>query len=473
MLVSKTIFRDYDIRGVYPRDIDATAALLIGKALGTLLSKKNYIKAVVGRDDRESSPILTKNFIDGLLSTGINVTYIDVTLTPVIHFLTCTEDFDAGVIVTASHNPAQFNGFRIDLKNAVPYCGADILSLYDLIQKNKYKEGKGSYEEKNLSEKYIKFIKEKFSLQKKFKIVVDCGSGASSVIAPKLFNEIGVGVVPVYCEYNSNFPHGVPDPESPLFLEELQRRVVENKADVGFGYDTDGDRFGVVDEKGNSYDTDQMLLLFASDVLIKNKGKKVICDVKCSQLVEELVPPMGGSVEMIRTGHTYFVKEVALGKAILGAEYSGHVYFGDDYFGYDDGIYASCRLLDIMDRSGLKLSELMQHFPSRENTPEIKLECADTAKFDVIEKLKKDVKEAGQYKNIRIIDGVRANCTDTGWFLIRASNTSPYLSVRMEAKDKNELAYVGKNVFELVSKYGDVDIKNLKRFFGLAKDKTS
>ena len=469
MLISKKIFRDYDIRGIYPEDLDGEAAVLIGKALGTVFAEKNIINVVVGRDDRESSPVLSKSLIEGLLSTGRNITYIDITLTPIIHFLTCQKGFDAGIMVTASHNPKHFNGFRIDLKNALPFYGEDIKKLWNFSNStnpNTFHSGKGNYSEENLSLSYINFIKDKFKFKKKMKVVIDCGSGASSIIAPKLFGEMGLNVIPVYCSYDSNFSHGIPDPENPLFLDDLEKKVLENKADAGFGFDTDGDRFGFVDEKGKSYSTDQSLLLFAQDVLIGNKGASVLYDVKCSKVLSEVIPKLGGKPEMIRTGHPYFFKKTLVGEAVLGAEYSGHVFFSDRYFGYDDGIYAACRTLEIMDKTDQKLSVLMDIFPQRLSSPEIKLECSDENKFEVVEKLKTFFQSSGKFKKIITIDGVRVEVSDTGWFLIRPSNTSPYLSIRFEGKDEKEVKFLANQVLLSLSQYPEVKLDLLKKLIG-------
>jgi phosphomannomutase/phosphoglucomutase len=466
MLISKCIFRDYDIRGAYPGDLDGSAALLIGKALGTVFSERGIKNVVIGRDDRESSPILAKNITEGILSTGGNVTYIDITLTPIIHFLTCVKGFDAGIIVTASHNPKYFNGFRIDLKNAVPYYDKDLKKLWSIINSGKFRQGKGTYSEENLSLSYMDFIKNKFNFSKKLKIVVDCGSGASSFIAPKLFREMGLNVIPVYCSYDANFPHGVPDPENPLFLDDLEKRVVEKKADVGFGFDTDGDRFGFVDENGKAYSADYSLLFFAQDVLKENQGKTILYDVKCSKVLDEIIPKFGGKPEMIRTGHPYFVQKTLVGDAILGAEYSGHVFFADRYFGYDDGIYAACRTLEIMEKTGLKLSELMSSFPPRPGSPEMKLKCLDEDKFNVVEKLKAFLENGHKFKKVITIDGVRVEISDTGWFLVRPSNTSAYLSVRFEGKDERELKFVVRELLLLLSQYPEVELNDLKKFVG-------
>ena len=462
MTISKSIFRNYDIRGVYPRDFDDSSAYILGKALGSDFFQRSVKTVVVGRDDRESSPALAKSFIKGLLSTGRDITYIDITLTPIIHYLTCAKGFDAGVMVTASHNPKDYNGFRIDLANAKPFFGPDIENLYQITESEKFVKGKGHYYEENLSLDYMNFIKSRFSIKKDFKIVIDCGSGATSLIAPQVFSQMGFRVVPVYCSYDKNFPHGVPDPENPLFIDDLKSKVAENKADLGIGFDTDGDRVGIVDEKGESYSVDKVALPLAAKILTEHPHGKIVFDVKCSQLLEELIPAMGGQFEMIRTGHSYFTEKVLSGEAVMGVEFAGHMYFGDKYYGYDDGIYAALRVLELLDLSGISLSEVMSPFPKRVSSAELKLGCLDEQKFAVVGEVINRVKNMHGIKDIRLIDGVRANVSKNGWFLIRASNTSPYLSVRLEAESNKELTKIAEAVFLLLKGFEFVDTSELK-----------
>ena len=453
MEISRNIFRNYDIRGVYPDEINFEVSKQIGKVLGTHIWKKGFNRVVVGRDDRPSSPEVSQALIEGIISTGCNVTDIGISITPVIHFLTCTQNYDLGVVVTASHNPKQFNGFRMDYRHAKSFYGDLILMLRFMIERQEILTGEGSLEEEDLNPLYIDYLTNKFDFKSSLKVVVDCGSGATSEIAPKIFENIGCDVVPVSCSYDSNFPKGVPDPEDTIFMKELREHVLANKANVGFGYDTDGDRFGVVDEKGNIYDTDMILLLFAEYILKKQPGRVVCYDIKCSSLVEQSIRDMGGVPKIMRTGHPYFAEEVQ-GGAVLGAEFSGHVYFSDDYFGYDDGVYASCRVLEILQKTNQNLSELMSKFPSRVSTPELKVSCSDHEKFKVVNVVKIYLMNNVPYKKIIDIDGVRADITDTGWFLIRASNTSPYLSIRAEGKDEEEkemLLEIVRNALKSVS----------------------
>lgn len=453
MEIPNEIFRNYDIRGTYPDQLNYDSSKAIGKVLGTHIWKKGFNRVVVGRDDRESSPEISKALIEGLVSTGCNVVDIGVSITPVIHFLTCTQNFDLGVVVTASHNPKQFNGFRIDYRNAEQFYGDLILMLRFMIERQEVLTGEGSVESADLNTNYIDYIADKFDIKSKHKVVIDCGSGATSEIAPKIFEKLGCEVVPVFCSYDANFPRGVPDPESTLFINELREHVIKNKADVGFAFDTDGDRFGMVDEKGNSYHTDIALLLFAEHILKKQPGRIVCYDIKCSSAVEDCIRDMGGVPKIMRTGHPYFVNEVQ-SEAVLGAEFSGHVYFSDDYFGYDDGVYAACRVLKIMDDTGKPLSELMSEYPVRASTSEIKVPCPDSEKFKVVNLVKIHLINNVEYKKLIDIDGIRANVTDTGWFLVRASNTTPNLSIRAEGRDDREkemLLNIVRNALKSVS----------------------
>ena len=439
MEISNNIFRNYDIRGIYPSEINENIAVLIGRAFGTVLRKTiDSPKVVVGRDDRASSPSILENLIIGLVSTGCQVTDVGITITPAIHFFTVTEEFDMGINVTASHNPKDFTGFRIDYKNAKSFYGDLIMNIRFLIERGAYEYGEGTIEKKYLNVKYMDYLKKKFKFKTTPKIVIDCGSGATSHIAPKVFEDLGCKVITAYCNFDSNFPHGVPNPEDKLFMEDLSEHVLQSKAQVGLAYDTDGDRFGMVDEKGNIYDTDTLLLLFAKDVLKKNKGAKIVYDVKCSSTLDNYIARLGGVPQVMRTGHPYFTDAVE-GDALIGAEYAGHIYFSDRYFGYDDGLYASLRLVELIDRSKKPLSEMMAEFPKRVSTGEMTVNCPDDLKFKVVNLIKIYVTKKVKYKHLVDIDGVRVVVSDTGWFLIRASNTSPYLSIRAEGENKEEL----------------------------------
>jgi phosphomannomutase / phosphoglucomutase len=472
MQISKNIFRAYDIRGVYPKEFGDIGAFHIGKAFGTLLRRrlnKPKISVVVGRDTRNSSSVLSKNFETGLLATGCNVVDTGINLTPIIHFLTCTHDFDAGVEVTASHNPKEFNGLRMDFRNAVPLSSEDIEELYNLVTSENYEKGNGSSEELDLSEEYVKYLRSQFSFKSKLKVVIDCGHGTASFFVKNIIDSLGGNVDLVACTSDSSFPRGIPDPENPVFIANLKKLVLEHNADVGFAFDQDCDRFGVVDAKGQSYATDMLILLFARDILkskqgIEHASKEIIFDVKCSNLLKEFVPQWGGVPTMLRTGHNFFVTAMKKG-AIFGGEFSGHTFFGDKYFGYDDGIYAACRTIELLERENKPLEDLMADFMITKSTPEIKITCSDNKKFEVVEDIKKLVLEkSSEFDDVNDIDGVRVSVSSTGWFLIRPSNTNPYLSIRAEGADGAELKLILEGVISLLQKYEELDLTPLADF---------
>lgn len=456
MTLTREIFRAYDIRGVYPSEINEKVAEKIGMALGTMLKTKGYATTAVGFDDRESSAAVSNSLMTGLISTGISVINVGITVEPALHYFTFLDKIDSAVNVTASHNPGQFNGIKVDFKNAIPCFGDELLKIYDIVQSGNFSKGNGTYSEENLNLKYIEFISSKFKLKKRIKVVVYCGNGATSVIYPQVLENIGATVVPLRCYFDGSFPAGVPDPESENFYPELRAQVIESHAQLGVGFDGDGDRVGEVDEKGTSYRADEMLQLFAKDVLTKNKGATVIFDVKCSQTVENYIRQLGGIPKMMRTGRAYFLEEMYNGRALLGGELSGHTYFKDDFLGFDDGIYATCRLLKIMDETNEKLSKLMTQFPKMYSTPEIKVPCLDKDKFDIVSKLVKDIEVSKQFVSINEIDGARVTVSQTGWFLIRASNTSPYISVRAEGKDIEEVSIILEKIAKLLAKYNAI-----------------
>lgn len=456
-----SIFRNYDIRGTVPEELNPEVALNIGKALGTIVRRGAGKNVVVGNDNRDSSDELVKGLIEGLVSTGCDVTNVGISLTPIIHFLTATKDFDLGVEVTASHNPKNYNGFRIDYRNAIPFYGDDIQAVKKMIKEEDYEVGEGKVVEEDLFPEYLAHLKQMFSFDTPVRVVIDCGSGTSSYFAPKILTELGCDVVPMYCTSDSDFPHGIPDPEDKKIMGELIERVKQEEADLGVIFDPDSDRFGFVDEKGKNYDNDKTLMLFADEVLGRNQGATVVFDVKCTSLLEDFIESKGGVPKRIRTGHPYFVNEINNG-AILGAEFSGHTYYAEDYFGFDDGIFAACKLIEKIVQSKRPLSLLMLKYPMRVHSTEIKLSCPDDLKFGLIDTLINNFKELPDVLDIDETDGVRVKVTPTGWFLIRASNTSPLLSVRVEGLYEKEAQMMVERVKMVLTPFVFVDTKPLE-----------
>ncbi len=470
MRIPKSIFRDYDIRGVYPAELNEDTSEMIGKALGTYLLTGRIASlvgvdgcsVVVGRDNRDSSLPISKSFIDGLLSTGCDVTDVSESATPIIHFLTNVHDFDAGVVITASHNPKQYNGFRVDLSKSEPLYGGKLAALFDICVGGKFETGSGMLTKKDLSVDYFAYLKRAFRFSKGLKIVIDCGGGAISKFGPSLFEELGCKVSEMSCVSDGTYPRGVPNPEDRGFMRPLRARVVAEHADLGVAFDTDDDRFGVVDAKGNMYENDKLLLLFSDILLRSTRGATVVFDVKCSLLLEELISSWGGVPKMIRTGHPYFIEAIKRG-ALLGGEYSGHMFFGGEYFGYDDGIYAACKVIDLVAKEGRSLFELMREYPKRYHTSEVKVSCSDGVKYGLVDSLTYKLNGKRDFVSVANVDGVRVRMSNTGWFLIRASNTSPYLSVRAEGVDDREARLMLGCVKDLLSGYEGVDAAILDR----------
>lgn len=441
MYIPAHIFRKYDIRGIYPTELNEVAAEEIGKAFGSVIRRKGLQNCVLGYDDRESSPSLSKAVTKGLLETGCNVTDVGITLTPLIHFYTSSLSFDGGIMITASHNPKKYNGIKLEFRHAEPYALENLQSLRNMVEEWDYESGDGSYNKTDLTELYVSHLKQQLEFKSKLKIILDCGNGATSLIAPRVFSDLGCPVVPMNCSIDGEFPHGVPNPEDEEFIKGLSAEVVKAKADLGIAFDTDGDRVGFVDEKGVFYRNDLILLVLAKDILKKSPGSKVLFDVKCSEIVPGVIKSLGGVPEMVKTGRATMLEEMKKG-AILGAEFSGHTYISHKYFGFDDGIYAALRLVRIMEENKAGLQELTKDFPKVSNTPEIKVPIDDSKKDEVVEKVSKLVSSDSDIIKIITLDGIRAYISQTGWFLIRSSGTSPYLSIRLEGKDPVELSLV-------------------------------
>ncbi len=438
MKVLDSIFRNYDIRGLAPEEITLLVAEHLGKAFGTFAQTRFGKSVVIGHDNRKTSEEIKNKFVFGLISTGCNVIDIGLSLTPIIQFLTFERKYDAGVMVTASHNPKEYNGFRFIGKKATQIFGSDLVSIRELIQLESYKVGMGDVSYDNLLDLYTDYLLQSFRLVGKHKILVDCGNGTTSVLVKKLFSDLNQNVEGLFCNLDSEYPHGVPDPEEGLFMRALSERVVKGNFECGFAYDTDGDRFGVVDDLGNIYSNDKLLLLFVTQILKENKGATVLYDVKSSSLVDKVVRSLGGKPIMIRTGHPYFNQGIRDG-ALVGAEFSGHTFFGDRYLGFDDGVYASLRILEILDKSGKKLSELMSVFPKTYHTLEIKVRCQEEEKFQIVQMVEDSIKTGTFVKDYSSVDGIRCYIQEDSWFLIRASNTGAYISIRFESASKNDL----------------------------------
>lgn len=432
--MNRQIFREYDIRGIAEEDLVSPLAENLGIAIGTLVQRMDGKNIVICRDNRLSSKRLRDELVSGVLSTGCDVTDIGELPTPMLYFSIIHYRKDAGVMITGSHNPAEFNGFKICYGERSIH-GDEIQEIRRTIESGARAKGKGTLSEENPVPSYIDCIKEKINVEKKIKMVVDAGNGVTSDLAPHLLREIGCEVIELYCEGDGSFPNHHPDPTIPENLKDLIAAVKKEGADLGIAYDGDGDRIGVVDEEGEIIWGDKLMIVFAREILAKNPGAKIVFDIKCSQSLPEEIEKSGGIPIMWKTGHSLIEAKIKEEGALLGGEMSGHIYFADNYFGYDDALFATARLVEILSRTTKKLSQLFTGITKYESTPEIRIPYSDERKFELVEKVKKYFKE--RHKTIDI-DGVKVFFED-GWGLVRASNTQPILVLRFEAHTKEKL----------------------------------
>ncbi|WP_296969270.1 phosphomannomutase/phosphoglucomutase [Tepidanaerobacter sp. EBM-38] len=434
MKINPYIFRQYDIRGVVGEDLDEDFARRLGQAFGTYALKNNETSVIVGCDNRISSPSLKKAVTEGLLSTGCNVVDIGTVVTPIFYYARIHFNINPGIMVTASHNPAQFNGFKVAFGPGTIY-GDEIQNLRIMMEKGDFLSGQGSITYKDPVKDYIDMICEKIHLSKKLRVGIDCGNGTASLFAEKLFRRLGVDVYPLYCESDPEFPNHFPDPVKPENLTDLKELVLREKLDLGIGFDGDGDRIGVVDDKGNIIYGDMLMILYWREIMPKYPGAVAIIEVKCSQALVDEVKKLGGKPIFYKTGHSLIKAKMREIGAVFTGEMSGHMFFADEYYGFDDALYAAARLLRILSNTDKKLSELLADVPKYYSTPELRVPCPDEEKFDKVEAVKRYFQD--KYPIIDV-DGARVIFPD-GWGLVRSSNTGPELIVRCEATSKDGL----------------------------------
>ncbi len=457
MKISSYIFREYDIRGKVGADFTEEVVRAIGQAYGTIIRRQGGKRVVCGRDGRLSSPKLQQALIEGIRSTGVSVLDIGITPTPVMYFSLFTlEKVDGGIQVTGSHNPPEFNGLKICVGKTTLY-GEKIKEIARIIELEDFASGKGSWEEVNALELYLDYLKKNIQLSRKLKVALDCGHGVCSLTAPELFSALGCEVHPLFCEVDGNFPVHFPDPVVPENLKYLKEKVQTEKCEVGFGYDGDGDRLGVVDERGNIIWGDELLIIFAQELLKNYPGAKIIAEVKCSRVLFSKIKELGGQPIMWKTGHSLIKNKMKEEEALLAGEMSGHLFFADRWFGFDDGVYASLRLAEIISQLESPLSSLLSDLPIRYATPEIRLECPDEVKFRIVAELVQTFKKLDY--DVIDIDGARIEFPE-GWALVRASNTQPVLVLRFEANSPEFLEKLKDLVF--------THLKEIKKSYGIA-----
>jgi len=438
------MFREYDIRGIAGKDMTEDDVVLIGKGVGTFLQQHGRKKLTVGRDCRLTSDLYAKKVIEGLRSTGCDIIDIGVCPTPVLYFSIQHLSQEGGVMVTASHNPPEYNGFKLCM-NSDSIHGKDIQKILAIINDGSFSQGEGSLTTADIVTPYRAFVEKNITLARPLKVGVDAGNGTAGVVAVPIMKKLNCEVHDLYCDMDGRFPNHEADPTVLENMQDLITLVKDKGLDVGIGYDGDGDRIGVVDEKGKIVFGDKLMIIFAREILSRKPGATFISEVKCSKTMYDDIEKHGGRAIMWKTGHSLIKQKMKEEKAELAGEMSGHMFFGDRYFGFDDAVYASCRLLEILSNTGKKISELLSDVPETYTTPEIRVECPDDIKFTVVQKVTEYFRE--RY-NVIDIDGVRV-LFDDGWGLVRASNTQPALVLRFEALSEERLKEI-RNLVETI-----------------------
>lgn len=437
-----TIFRAYDIRGVVGENLNENIVYHIGRAIGSEAQARGQRALVVGCDGRNSSDSLRSSAIRGMMDTGCKIYDVGLVPTPVLYYATHALDTQSGVMVTGSHNPPEYNGLKIVLGGET-LADEAIQGLRRRILANELAEGTGSVERVDILDHYVDRIASDIALAQPLKVVADCGNGVAGIVAPRLIEALGCEVIPLYCDVDGSFPNHHPDPMVPENLADLIAAVGREGADIGIAFDGDGDRLGVVTNRGNIVWPDQLLMLFARDIVGRNPGADIVYDVKCSRHLNAFISEYGGRPIIWKTGHSHIKAKVKESGALLGGEFSGHICFLERWYGFDDALYSAARLLEILGAESTSADEIFASFPQAVATPEIKIPVTEEAKFKIIELLKNkgDFGEG----NLTTIDGIRVDYAD-GWGLVRASNTSPVLTLRFEADTQEALERI-ENIF--------------------------
>lgn len=461
-MLNPLIFRAYDIRGIahVPQsdktpDLTPETMNLIGKASGTHFKRNFGTNLAVARDCRLSNPELSNAFIEGVLSTGCDVTEIGMVPTPMLYWAVCHNEFDGGAAITASHNPKEYNGVKLVGTNAHSICGDELQVVYQLAANEDFEIGEGTRHEIEIYPEYQEYLMNLVHLDKPLKVVIDAGNGATAPFIKPFFEALGCEVIPMYDTPDGAFPNHPANPEEAENMEDLMDAVQDHNADLGIGFDGDGDRVGVVDEKGKHYNADWLLMLLSRDLLSRQKGAKIVFDVKVSQLLIDDIKKHGGEAVMSKTGHSFIEGKMQEIGALLGGEISGHMFFAENYFGFDDAFLAAAKILEILSQSDKTFSELFADVPETFCTPELKSSCPDDRKFEI-------VKEVSAYfveeYDCLTIDGVRINFDENSWGAVRCSNTSPNLTIRFEAPTEARLSEIKELMLIQLRKYPEIDL---------------
>ncbi len=447
-MINEDIFREYDIRGLAETELADAAVERIAMAVAAVYVREGKREIAMGMDGRPSSPRIKSLFNQTLARYGLRVTDLGLVPTPVVYFAAFKHKMDGAVIITASHNPSEYNGFKILLGTAALY-GEQIKEIYHLACNGPFpKEEKGAINKKDILPEYLAYIENNIKLNKKIRVVVDGGNGTGGITAPELYRRLGADVIPIYCDVDGRFPNHHPDPTVVKNLQDLIAKVKETGADLGIGLDGDADRLGVVDSRGRILWGDQLLVIYARAILKDHPGATIISEVKASEVLYSEIKKYGGVPIMWKAGHSLIKKKIFEVNALAAGEVSGHIFFNDKWFGFDDAVYAGARLLEILGNSAQSMAELYDSIPVAFNTPEIRMDAGDHVKFRIVDAIRDHFKSKFPVIDI---DGARVSFPH-GWALVRASNTQPSLVVRYEADSSEELQMIQSQVDEVIRK---------------------
>jgi len=436
--INPNIFREYDIRGIVDKDLDPDVVRTLGQAMGTYFRARGRRQVAVGHDCRLSSPSYGRALSEGLRAAGCDTIDLGTIPTPLLYFAIFYKSYEAGVMITGSHNPPEYNGFKMMSGHETLY-GETIQEIYRIIRDHGLRTDKpGSASAYDLVPEYQDYVAAGITPGRRLKVVIDAGNGTGGAVGVPIFKRLGAEVVELFCEMDGRFPNHHPDPTLPEAMEALVKTVLAEKADFGISYDGDADRIGVVDDQGHLIWGDQLLIFFARDILKANPGRAIISEVKATKVLYDEIARLGGKPIMYRTGHSLIKKKIKDENAVLAGEMSGHMFFADRWFGFDDAIYSSARLYELLSKTDVKLSTMLAGLPKTYSTPEIRIYASEEVKFKIVDEVKAEL--SGKYPVIDI-DGVRA-VMPKGWGLVRASNTQAVLVLRFEAESEADLAAI-------------------------------
>lgn len=448
--IDKNIFRAYDIRGTYGINLNEDVAYTIGKAFGTYIKRFDETMCLVGHDNRISSNSINEALVNGILDTGIDVIDLGLVTTPMFYYARNLKQIKPGIMVTASHNPKDDNGFKMAFQKVAK--GEEIYEFRDFVLNNAFDEGHGTLYRYNIKEDYVNLFKRALNFgNRKLKVVLDCGNGTTSIIAKELYSNFPIDLVMLYDESDGNFPNHHPDPTVESNLDDLKKKVIEERADLGIGFDGDGDRAGFVDENGKYIDSSKYAIIILRELLKNSDNKNILYDLKCSNIVKEEILKLNGIPHEYRTGAPYTMNKIVDDNMLFGFEYSGHIYFNDVFPPISSGLYAGLKLLEVLSKKNNKLSEMFGDLKVYYEEPEIRISSTDIKKKEVVEQIKEYALSKGY--EVNDIDGVKVYYKDGSWGLVRYSNTGPNITARFESSSKEKLNEIREEFMALIKKY--------------------